>query len=84
MVRMPDMLMKLAGLSLVKDMEIERGNWLGATKYRSMPRTQHGGGKQGWKRARCEKIWENQSNSKRPNIQKLFSCAQAGELLKKQ
>lgn len=42
MVRMPDMLVKLAGLSLVKDMEIERGNWLGATKKRSMPRTQHG------------------------------------------
>lgn len=41
-------------------------------------------GKQGWKKARCEKIWENQSNSKRPNIQKLFSCAQAGELLKTQ
>lgn len=41
------MLMKLAGLSLVKDMEIERGNWLGATKYRSMPRTQHGASRDG-------------------------------------
>lgn len=45
MVRMPDMLMKLASLSLVKGMDIERGNWLPATK-RSMPTTQHGAGRE--------------------------------------
>lgn len=46
MVRMPDMLMKLASLSLVKGTMIERGNWLMATKKRSMPVTQHGMGRE--------------------------------------
>ena len=55
MVRMPDMLMKLSSVSLVKGMENERGNWLTATKKRSMPTTQRGVGRE--QRARCE---ENQ------------------------
>lgn len=46
MVRMSDTLMKLSSLSLVKDIEIERGNWLTATEERSMPATQHAAGRE--------------------------------------
>lgn len=46
MVRMPDMLMKPFSLSLVKGMEIGRGNWLTATEKRSMPMTQHAAGRE--------------------------------------
>lgn len=46
MVRMPDTLMKLSSLSLVKGIEIERGNWLTATEETSMPATQHAAGRE--------------------------------------
>lgn len=80
MVRMPDMLMKLSGLSLVKGMGTERGNWLPATKKRSMPTPQHGAGNE--QRARCEESRENQSDSRRPKVKKLHSCAEGRELLR--
>lgn len=76
MGRMSDMLMKLSSLSLVKGMENERGNWLTATKKRSMPMTQHGAGRE--QRARCEENQENQSHSRRPKVKKLHSVQRAG------
>ena len=60
-------------LSLVKGMENERGNWLTATKKRSMSMTQRGAGKE--QRARCEENQENQSSSRRPKVKKVHSCA---------
>lgn len=81
MVRMPDTLMKLSSLSLVEGMENERGNWLTATKKRSMPMTQHGAGRE--QRARCKENQENQSNSRRPKVKEFCSCPGGMELQKR-
>lgn len=72
MVRMPDMLMKLASVSLVKGMGIERGNWLMATKNDTHA-NDPARGRQGAERAKREKSTESQSKRKRLKVKKLFS-----------
>lgn len=72
------MLMKLASLSRVKGTVIERGNWLLATKKRSMPITQHRVGREqrGLRVKRTQKPEQKQGLK----VKKLFSLGARGLL----